>query len=254
MHTRSVPYRGDVGGHRADWRRSLRLLRAFRVEQSDPDRFYRELAADSVSQVAQFAYLSGSVVLDVGGGPGYFADAFERHGARYVAVEADAKELTALGPPTTTAVMASGAALPFLADSFDVVYSSNVLEHVADRESMVAEMMRVARPGGIVFAAYTVWYGPWGGHETSPWHLLSGPWARRRYQSRHGHEPKNRFGETMFPVTVDEGLRLWATAPGADPIVAFPRYLPSRAWWLLKAHGLRELLTWNLALVWRVDG
>jgi hypothetical protein len=114
-------------------------------------------------------------------------------------------------------------------------------------------MIRVTRPGGIVFAAYTVWYGPWGGHETSPWHLVSGSWARRRYFRRHGHEPKNRFGETMFSVTVDEGLRLWATAPGVEPLAAFPRYLPSRAWWLLRARGLRELVTWTLALVWRVS-
>ena len=38
--------------------------------------FYGELAADSVGHVGQYADLSGSRMLDVGGGPGYFRDAF----------------------------------------------------------------------------------------------------------------------------------------------------------------------------------
>ena len=63
-------------------------------------------------------------------------------------------------------------------------------------------MLRVTRSGGLVFISYTVWFGPWGGHETAPWHFLGGMRARRRYARVHGHEPKNRYGESLFPVTV----------------------------------------------------
>jgi 2-polyprenyl-3-methyl-5-hydroxy-6-metoxy-1,4-benzoquinol methylase len=74
---------------RADLRRSVELLRGFRVEQTDPQRFYGLLAADSVAQLGRFAQLSGSTVLDVGGGPGYFADAFAAAGATYLSLDAD---------------------------------------------------------------------------------------------------------------------------------------------------------------------
>lgn len=60
--------------------RSVRLFRAFLKEQSDPDHFYRILADDSVAQVSSYVSLKGSVVLDVGGGPGYFAEAFRGAG------------------------------------------------------------------------------------------------------------------------------------------------------------------------------
>src|SRR4029450_8517273 len=63
--------------------RALRLFRPFGVEQTDPDRFYLTLAQDSVGQVSRYADLAGAAVLDVGGGPGYFADAFRAAGATY---------------------------------------------------------------------------------------------------------------------------------------------------------------------------
>ena len=73
-------------------RRSVALFRAFRVEQTDPAHFYGLLAADSVQQLQRWTPLEGRTVLDVGGGPGYFADAFRRAGAAYVSVDADLGE------------------------------------------------------------------------------------------------------------------------------------------------------------------
>ena len=63
---------------RPSLRRSVDLFRAFRVEQTDPDRFYGALAADSVALLRRWSTLDGATVLDIGGGPGYFADAFTR--------------------------------------------------------------------------------------------------------------------------------------------------------------------------------
>jgi SAM-dependent methyltransferase len=141
--------------------------------------------------------------------------------------------------------------LPFRDGSVDLCYSSNVLEHVPDPWRMADEMLRVTRPGGIAFISYTVWYGPWGGHETAPWHYLGGRRARQRYAARHGHEPKNRYGESLFPVTVRAGLE-WARRQTAGEVVdVLPRYHPRWARGILRVPGLREVATWNLALVVR---
>lgn len=231
--------------------RSVALFRAFRYEQPDPPRFYRALAEDSVSQLSQYVDLRGKTMLDVGGGPGYFRDAFTGAGARYFALDADVGELSGLGSIAADTVIGSGMALPFADASLDVCYSSNVLEHVPDPWLMADEMVRVTRPGGIVFISYTVWYGPWGGHETAPWHFLGGARARRRYTARHGHEPKNRFGESLFTVTVRDGLAWSRRQAAAEVLDAFPRYHPRWAWSLLRVPGVREVGTWNLALVLR---
>jgi SAM-dependent methyltransferase len=240
--------------HGADLARSIGLLRAFRLEQTDPDAFYGALARDSARQVRVYADLEGARLLDVGGGPGFFADAFTAAGAWYVPCDVDAGELRLHGrEPGPRTVQGSGMALPFRDGSFDVCYSSNVLEHVPAPWRMADEMVRVTRPGGTVFLSYTIWYGPWGGHETSPWHYLGGRRAADRYERRFGIRPKNDLGRTMFPVTASAGMR-WARAlRGARLVAVVPRYHPSWASAVVHVPALRELLTWNLLLVVKVD-
>lgn len=237
--------------HRPTFKRSVRLFRAFLKEQSDPDHFYRILADDSVGQVSSYVSLDGSVVLDVGGGPGYFAEAFRAAGARYVGLDPDVGELSARGEPDPGMIRASGTALPFRDGSVDVCYSSNVLEHVDDPWLMLAEMVRVTRPGGTVFMSYTPWYSPWGGHETAPWHFLGGHYARRRYERRNGKPPKNSFGTSLFPVSVG-AVRRWAHRQTvADVVETFPRYHPWWAKWITRVPGVREIASWNFVIVLR---
>jgi SAM-dependent methyltransferase len=231
--------------------RSVTLFRAFLREQSDPDLFYGVLAADSVSQLAEHVGLDGATVLDVGGGPGYFADAFRCAGATYIGLEPDVGEMAARGEPQPGTIRASGEALPVRTASVDVCYSSNVLEHVRSPWTMTAEMVRVTRPGGTIFLSFTPWLSPWGGHETAPWHYLGGHVAARRYRRRTGHEPKNRFGESLFPVSVGAALRWARRCPDVDVVAAYPRYHPWWAAWVVRVPGLREVVSWNLVVVLR---
>ncbi|MGN0063173.1 MAG: class I SAM-dependent methyltransferase [Nocardioides sp.] len=236
---------------RATLRRSIHLFGEFRHEQSDPARFYSALATDSAEHVSEYVDLGGKVMLDVGGGPGYFRDAFRKAGAEYFALDSDVGELAGAGEIADGTVVGSGMQLPFADECLDVCYSSNVLEHVNEPWTMADEMLRVTRPGGTVFLSWTVWYGPWGGHETAPWHFLGGRYARRRYTAKHGHEPKNKFGESLFACTVGEGLR-WAREQTAGEVVAvLPRYNPWWSHWILRVPILREVITWNLVIVLR---
>ena len=236
---------------RATLRRSVALLKAFRVEQTDPDLFYGTLADDSVKQLQAYVDLRGATVVDVGGGPGYFADAFRAAGATYVSVEADLGELSAKSEPGPGSVLGSALALPLRDGSVDVCYSSNVLEHVAEPERMLAEMVRVTRPGGTVFCSYTLWLSLWGGHETAPWHFLGGHYAARRYTRRHGHPPKNVFGTSLFAVSAGRVLKWVRRSADVELVAVLPRYHPWWAWWVVRIPGIRELATWNVALVLR---
>lgn len=235
-------------------RRSLDLFRAFRVEQTDPARFYGALADDTVRQLGGWLPLAGATLLDVGGGPGFFRRAFEGAGARYVALDADLGELGGHASADGSTVLGSGLALPLADASVGVAFSSNVLEHVPEPETMAEEMVRVTRAGGFVVLSYTLWWSPWGGHETAPWHYLGGERAARRYRRRHGHEPKNRFGGSLFPLTAGRMLR-WARAQEAsgvvDVVAAQPRYHPDWARWVIRVPVLREVVAWNLLLVLR---
>ncbi|MFI7603497.1 class I SAM-dependent methyltransferase [Micromonospora sp. NPDC049366] len=238
--------------HRADLARSVRLFRAFRLEQSEPDLFYGMLAADTVAQLGGYTPLAGAVVLDVGGGAGYFADALSGAGARIICVDCDAGEMSARdGAPPAGGVLGSALELPVRSDSVDVCFSSNVLEHVPRPFDMADEMLRVTRPGGTMFLSFTNWLSPWGGHETSPWHYLGGHRAARRYERRQGRRPKNVFGESLYAISIGDTLR-WARRQTAAEIVdVLPRYLPRWARGVVRVPGVREVLTWNLVVVLR---
>jgi len=229
----------------------VRLFREFLAEQSDPVRFYGALAEDSVAQLETYVRLDGALVLDVGAGPGHFRDAFERAGATYVCLDTDTGELTQRGEDTARTLVGDGMNLPVAEGSVDVCFSSDVLEHVRDPWRMADEILRVTKPGGLAFVSYTVWLGPWGGHETSPWHYLGGRRARQRFRRRHGHEPKNRYGETMFAVSVRAGLGWAERQTAADVLAVVPRYHPRWTHWLTRVPVLRELVTWNLVMVLR---
>jgi SAM-dependent methyltransferase len=228
------------------------LLSEFRHEQSDPARFYGALAADTAAMVNDlWGVRARGTLIDVGGGPGYFATAFTDTGWRYIGVEPDPQEMHAAGHSRSggpgSFVRASGLALPFADHSVDLCLSSNVAEHVARPWQLGAEMLRVTRPGGLAVLSYTVWLGPFGGHETGLWHYLGGARAAARYERRHGHPPKNNYGSSLFDISAADGLR-WADTTGAL-VAAFPRSHPRWAWWLTSVPGVREFLVSNLVIV-----
>src|SRR6478752_1884718 len=247
----------DVFARRATLSRSVRLLSQFRFERTDPARFYTALADDTAAMVgdlwlaARGGPAQGRVLLDVGGGPGYFASAFEDAGFGYIGVEPDPAEMHA-GPATggtATYVRASGMALPFADASVDICLSSNVAEHVPRPWQLGREMLRVTKPGGLVVLSYTVWLGPFGGHEMGLTQYLGGTRAADRYARKHGRRPKNDYGSSLFAVSAADGLE-WAASTGAL-VAAFPRYHPRWAWWTVRVPLLREFTVSNLVLVLR---
>ncbi|MGH3677147.1 MAG: class I SAM-dependent methyltransferase [Mycobacterium sp.] len=247
----------DLFARRATLSRSVRLLSEFRFEQRDPARFYGALAKDTAAMVSDLWQAThgqpptGRTVLDVGGGPGYFAEAFEAAGMRYVGVEPDPAEMHAgpMADGAATYVRASGMALPFADASVDICLSSNVAEHVPHPWRLGSEMLRVTKPGGLAVLSYTVWLGPFGGHELGLTHYLGGERAAARYARKHGHPAKNNYGSSLFAVSAADGLQ-WAASSG-ELVAAFPRYHPRWAWWMTGIPLLREFLVSNLVLVLR---
>jgi SAM-dependent methyltransferase len=229
--------------------RSVRLFRSFLVEQTDADRFYTDLAQDTVELIRRHEPLTSRTVVDVGAGQPAYPRVFASEGARYVAVDIDQDALHDV--PGTARVRSRGEQLPLADEVADIVVSSNVMEHVEQPGVIGAEMLRIARPGGLVFISYTSWASPWGGHETSPWHWLGGDYAARRYTRRRGHTPKNRYRETLYPTHVSDGLRWARSRSDAWLVEAVPRYHPDWAAGVTGIPGVREVAAWNLLLVLR---
>ncbi|NNN22134.1 MAG: class I SAM-dependent methyltransferase [Acidimicrobiales bacterium] len=199
----------------------------------------------------RYTDLKGKTVIDVGGGAGYFTAAFLSSGARCVAIEPFEEELLWRGIPKFPAIVGDGYRLPIRSSSIDIAFSSNVLEHVERPWEFMDEQLRVVKPGGLVFACFTNWYSPWGGHETSPWHLLGGKRALERYEGKYNKRVKNRIGESLFPIHINSALDYLSKKQLSGDIKVLnvaPRYYPDWASFIVKIQGLREVMTWNLAM------
>ena len=96
-------------------------------------------------------------VLDVGCGGGVLAEEVARLGCTVTGLDPSEESLAAARAHAATQGLAieyrrgSGEALPFPADTFDVIYCCDVLEHVDDLRRVVAETARVLKPGGVYF-------------------------------------------------------------------------------------------------------
>jgi SAM-dependent methyltransferase/predicted O-methyltransferase YrrM len=228
--------------------RARTLWRLFRREQVDPAPFYRFLAAEAARDLERrHGPLDGTVVGDLGCGPGWYTEAFRARGAVVLPVEGSLDELLGGGTPPPGAVIGDAARLPVPDGSLDGVFCSNMLEHTPDPGAVIREMARVVRPGGWAYLSWTNWYSPWGGHDMTPYQFLGPRLGPKLYERRHGPPRKNRYGEGLFACHIGPTLRLAGSVPGLRIESVEPRYWPWASF-VMRVPGVREVLAWNCVI------
>ncbi|UEM24600.1 class I SAM-dependent methyltransferase (plasmid) [Skermanella mucosa] len=92
-------------------------------------------------------------VLDLGCNNGYGSFELSRHGHRVVGVDVSAEALDdarrRFSADNLDYRQVSGQDLPFEADSFDLITSFQVIEHIVEMEPYLREIRRVLKPGGL---------------------------------------------------------------------------------------------------------
>jgi len=133
----------------------------------DPDQFAADTldparALEAATILKRVTDLDGKRILEIGAGCGVTHIVWTKHfridgtavepeGEGFGESASIARDLVAAnGLDPSKIVGATGEKLPFDDDHFDVVYSSNVLEHTAEPAAVLREAIRVVKPGGIV--------------------------------------------------------------------------------------------------------
>jgi len=102
----------------------------------------RELEAALV----HFPVDRGARVLEIGSGTGYLLGLIREQYPDSVGLEVDSSAYEFNDPCIT---IYDGKTIPFQGSTYDVVFSSHVLEHVAEIEAFGNEVARVLKPGGV---------------------------------------------------------------------------------------------------------
>ncbi len=87
-------------------------------------------------------------------------------------------------------VCCSAEQLPFSRDSFDVITALDVLEHITEDNQALTELMRVLKPGGLLFITVPAYGFLWSEHDEALHH-------RRRYSA---HELRNKLAAAGLEV------------------------------------------------------
>lgn len=196
----------------------------------------------------------GDRVLDVGAGFGRHVFECARRGADVVALDYAEDEVVqtrlTLGGMVDAGeidlerfkgvLRGDATKLPFADDSFDVVITSEVLEHIQDDVSAIAEMVRVLKPGGHFAATVPAWFP-----EKINWML-----------SDEYHAPKSEGGHVRIYSSTELSAKL--RTAGLDLTRTHRAHaLHSPYWWLKCAVGprnddhpavtkYREFLEWDI--------
>lgn len=109
---------------------------------------------------------------------------------------------------------AAGEAIPHPDDSFDIVYSSNVLEHVGDPAAVLAESIRVLKPGGVLCCVVPNYGSWWEGHYGVLWLPHMPAWLAKLYVRTLGRDPA--YVDTLNLISRGQ-MEGWL-APHADRV------------------------------------
>lgn len=159
--------------------------------------------------------------LDVGFGSGYASIAWERCGFEVVAIDNEFGESeqwrrtkvlklkSRLRSDVRFDVADITTRTKYDDDSFDLIYSGSVLEHIVNLPDAIKEMSRLLRPGGVMVHNYNPFYGYNGAHALgipdTPWGhtLMSAEDTRRYFWKFRPHEAKISSEWTDTALTRD---------------------------------------------------
>ena len=202
------------------------MLKKFAEEWRVPKDSSRQASSFSLTELVADRMPKSAKVLDLGCGIGASADFFQKilPGAQWIGLDID--ESPEVAARTRTGVefhSFDGINIPFADESFDLIFSNQVLEHVRHPAELLKEARRVLKPAGVMVGSTS---------QLEPYHSYS----IRNYTP---------YG---FRLMLEEaGLHLEEIRPGIDSLTLITRLGLGRprffTRWFRKESPLNKLIS-----------
>ncbi len=127
--------------------------------RGEPGYVWRSGQERRLAMIRRWVDLENAVILDNGCGLGTYLAAFAASSPHRFGLELEHDRAQEALATATAVIEGVGETLPFADNSFDFVFSNEVIEHVADDAAYAAEMVRVVRGNGrILLFCPNRWY------------------------------------------------------------------------------------------------
>ncbi|MFL7837680.1 MAG: class I SAM-dependent methyltransferase [Candidatus Promineifilaceae bacterium] len=128
------------------------------ASRGEPSYVWRSGQERRLNMVREWSDLHGRI-LDNGCGLGTYLKAFAPYSQQRFGLEIELDRAISALKSSEGVIQGVGEHIPFADDTFDLVFSNEVIEHVQNDAHYAAEMARVTRPGGrIVLFCPNRWY------------------------------------------------------------------------------------------------
>lgn len=181
-----------------------------------------DIVAQRNDTLSRLAIREGERVLDIGSGPGFLAEDLAHAtgpSGKVTGVDLSAQMVSRAQARTSCDWLsyrtADATALPFSAESFDAVVSTQVAEYVPDTTAFCAEMHRVLKRGGRGLVIATDW-------DAVCWHSENPERMKNVMDAFAPHCAHSRLPRTLAPQLRNAGLTV--TQIDYFPIINETRY------------------------------
>lgn len=223
------------------------FLRYFK--HGDDADFFLLQAQDAVGWLERNGVSLGddTSALDLGCGFGLFGRELAGRGCRVSYADVEMLLLPEIEPEAFYQVDISVDDLGSMG-TYDLVISSNVLEHISRPGHFISNVHRLLKPGGRLYLSWVNWLSPWGGHHFSLFHYLGPRYGHLVYDRVVGRPRAHTPYVNLFPTTIGGTLKMIEANPALRIVKVFPRYYPELGF-ITRLPVLREFLTGNCAIL-----
>lgn len=140
-----------------NWQKDAKNMK--QVQLGSPSLEWTSGLEHRLKLMQKYIDLKDKKVLDIGCGVGMFLEKFQKSGAAVYGVDIDTRKIKEAKKLFQEAEVAPAEELPFVRNSFDIVFLHEVIEHVDDDKKSIGEAFRVLKSGGklVIFAPNRLW-------------------------------------------------------------------------------------------------
>jgi 2-polyprenyl-3-methyl-5-hydroxy-6-metoxy-1,4-benzoquinol methylase len=219
------------------------------LKHKDDVGFYRIQAEDTVRWLEKVGVEldSGLTALDLGCGQGLIGGELMKRGCRVSLADENSWLLPEYADADFHEIDIEKDDLGRLG-TYDLVISSNVLEHISDPRLLIDSIDGLLKPGGLYYLSWTNALSPWWGHEFAPLHYLGARRGARIFDRLSKRERKHTPFVDLFPYSITRILKTVRARPGLEVVAVVPRYYPEFSL-LMRIPILREFAAWNCVIL-----